>query len=92
LITAIPSYNEALGMLAAKAAEGSVTAVVALERALRNVREEEQDEVGDVIDRILPRSVPTGLDSAGGRRFCFHAKAEVTDPAWIWTPPEPHPL
>jgi hypothetical protein len=53
LITAIPSYNEALGMLAAKAAEGFVTAVVALERALRNVREEEQDEVGDVIDRII---------------------------------------
>ena len=40
-------------MLAAKAAEGFVTAVVALERALRNVREEEQDEVGDVIDRII---------------------------------------
>ena len=50
---AIPSYNEALAMLAAKAAEGSVTAIVALERALRNVCDEEADEVGDVIDRII---------------------------------------
>ena len=40
-------------MLAAKAAEGSVTAIVALERALRNVCDEEADEVGDVIDRII---------------------------------------
>ena len=30
--TEIPSYNEALGMLAARAREGSVTAIVALER------------------------------------------------------------
>ena len=53
--TEIPSYNEALGMLAARAREGSVTAIVALERALRNVREEEESEdpVNDVIQRIL---------------------------------------
>ena len=51
--TAIPSYNEALAMLAARAREGSVTAIVALERALRNVREEDEDEVGAAIDRIL---------------------------------------
>ena len=54
--TAIPSYNEALGILAAKAAEGSVTAIVALERALRNVRDEDADEVGDVINRILAKN------------------------------------
>lgn len=30
--TEIPSYNEALGMLAARAREGSGTAIVALER------------------------------------------------------------
>ena len=52
--TEIPSYNEALGMLAARAREGSVTAIVALERALRNVREEEsEDPVNDAIQRIL---------------------------------------
>ena len=54
--TAIPSYKEALAMLAAKAAEGSVTAIVALERALRSVRDEDADEVGDVIDRILAKN------------------------------------
>jgi hypothetical protein len=53
--TELPSYNEALGMLAARAREGSVTAIVALERALRNVREEEEpeDPVGDALNRIL---------------------------------------
>ena len=53
--TAIPSYKEALQMLAARAREGSVTAIVALERALRSVREEEESEdpVGDAINRIL---------------------------------------
>ena len=42
-------------MLAARAREGSVTAIVALERALRSVREEEESEdpVGDAINRIL---------------------------------------
>ena len=43
-------------MLAARAREGSVTAIVALERALRNVRDEEADEVGYVIDRILAKN------------------------------------
>ena len=59
--TEIPSYNEALGMLAARAREGSVTAIVALERALRIVREEEEeevDEVGAAIDRILAKKRP----------------------------------
>ena len=52
--TELPSYTEALGMLAARAREGSVTAIVALERALRNVREEEpEDPVGDALNRIL---------------------------------------
>ena len=48
----IPSYEEALALLAQKAQEGSVTAIVALERALRS-RKAEADEVHDVIDRIL---------------------------------------
>ena len=53
-MTDLPSYEDVLHMLAAKAGEGSVSAMVALERALR--REEPEDEVGEVIDRILARS------------------------------------
>jgi hypothetical protein len=52
----IPTYDEALQMLADKAQEGSVTAIVALERALRNRAPEDVDEVGDAIDRILSRN------------------------------------
>jgi hypothetical protein len=50
----IPAYDEALRMPARKAEEGSVTAIVALERPLRPRREEEAgDEVHDALDRIL---------------------------------------
>jgi predicted component of type VI protein secretion system len=54
--TTIPTYDEALAMLAAKAEEGSVTAIVALERALRNREAEAADEVGEAIDRILNKA------------------------------------
>jgi hypothetical protein len=51
----IPTYDEALLLLAQKAQEGSVTAIVALERALRG-REEAHDEVGEMIDKILNKA------------------------------------
>jgi hypothetical protein len=40
-------------MLGDKAREGSVTAIVALERALRMQNADEAEDVGDAIDRIL---------------------------------------
>jgi hypothetical protein len=59
----IPSYEEALQLLAAKAQEGSVTAIVALERALRT-RERGEQELDDAIDKIMadhaPAPGPTG--------------------------------
>jgi hypothetical protein len=48
-------------MLAAKAREGSVTAIVHLERYLRT-QHAEQNEVDDAIDAILARA-----DQGGGR-------------------------
>lgn len=51
----IPSYNEALEMLAERARDGSVTAIVALERALRAVAKEES-ELDGAIDRILTKA------------------------------------
>lgn len=53
----IPTYDEALAMLAAKAKEGSVTAIVALERALRT-REDPEVDVGEAIDHILAKKRP----------------------------------
>jgi hypothetical protein len=48
----LPTYEEILQMLTVKAREGSVSAMIALERALRpgDARPEDIDEV---IDRIL---------------------------------------
>jgi hypothetical protein len=50
-------------LLAAKAQEGSVTAIVALERALRT-RERGEQELDDAIDKIMadhaPAPGPTG--------------------------------
>jgi hypothetical protein len=40
-------------LLSAQARDGSVTAAAALERALRRRQDEERDEVGEVIERIL---------------------------------------
>ena len=52
---AIPSYKEALQMLADKAGEGSVTAIVALERALRNRSGGAEEEIDDALDRLLSK-------------------------------------
>ena len=50
----IASHEEILEILSEQAREGSVTAAAALERALRNVREEDpEDPVNDAIQRIL---------------------------------------
>jgi len=46
------SRQEVLELLSAKAREGSTSAMIALERALR-ARDQEQEEAGDVLDRIL---------------------------------------
>jgi hypothetical protein len=49
----VPTYQQVLEMLADKAASGSVSAMIALERALRRDQPEDRDEVGEAIDRIL---------------------------------------
>ena len=49
----LPTYREALMMLADKAQQGSVTAIVALERALRNQGEPERDELDATIRQLL---------------------------------------
>ena len=48
----ILSRDEVLELLSGKAQEGSTSAMIALERALR-ARESEQNEIHEVIDRIL---------------------------------------
>jgi hypothetical protein len=52
----LPSYEDVLRMLSKKAADGSVSAMVALGRALRPEHPEPKDEVGEAIDRILARN------------------------------------
>ena len=47
----LPTYEEVLEMLSVKAREGSASAMICLERALR--REDPVDEVDEVIARIL---------------------------------------
>jgi hypothetical protein len=47
----LPSYNEVLQMLSEKARAGSVSAMIALERALRP--QSQAQDVDEVIDRIL---------------------------------------
>jgi hypothetical protein len=51
----LPTYEEVLQMLSAKAREGSVSAMICLERALRreDPDDPEVDEVDEVIERIL---------------------------------------
>jgi hypothetical protein len=51
----LPTHDEAVRMLAVKAREGSVTAIVHLERYLRT-QHAEQNEVDDAIDAILARA------------------------------------
>jgi hypothetical protein len=48
----ILSREEVLELLSAKAREGSTSAMIALERALR-ARDREQEEVNEIITRIL---------------------------------------
>jgi hypothetical protein len=52
----LPTYEDVLLMLARKAADGSVSAMVALERALRPEHPEPEDEVSNAIDRILMKN------------------------------------
>jgi hypothetical protein len=47
----LPSYEDVLGMLAAKAGDGSVSAMIALERALRGERERDDDV--DELEELL---------------------------------------
>jgi hypothetical protein len=49
----IATREEVLIMLTEKAREGQTGAMIALERALRARAREEEDEVGEAIDRIL---------------------------------------
>jgi hypothetical protein len=46
------SRTEVLELLSQKAREGSTSAMIALERALR-ARQHDENEVGDTIDQIL---------------------------------------
>jgi len=57
-MTDLPTYDDVLRMLAEKAGQGSVSAMVALERALRHQVPEDDDEVGREIDRILAKRRP----------------------------------
>jgi len=49
----ILSHEEVLELLSARAREGSISAAIALERALRAADREEGNEIGEAIDRIL---------------------------------------
>jgi len=53
----VPTYQDVLEMLADKAGEGSVSAMIALERALRRDPPEDRDEVAKTIDHILAKRV-----------------------------------
>jgi len=57
-MTDLPTYDDVLRMLAEKAGQGSVSAMVALERGLRHQVPEDDDEVGREIDRILAERRP----------------------------------
>ncbi len=54
--TDLPTYEGVLKMLSEKAATGSVSAMIALERALRPERPDDRDEVGEAIDAILRKA------------------------------------
>jgi predicted component of type VI protein secretion system len=51
----ILTYNEVLELLSRKARDGSVTAMAALERALRLHEEDGRNEVDEALNRILGR-------------------------------------
>jgi len=48
------SHDDVLALLSAKARDGSVTAMVSLERALR-MTDDDHDELDDELDRLLRR-------------------------------------
>jgi hypothetical protein len=52
----IATHDEVLEILTEQARKGSVTAAAALERALRAAAKQEEDEVGNAIDRILTKA------------------------------------
>jgi hypothetical protein len=49
----LPSYEEALELLAEKARAGNAAAIIALERVLRAQAKAQEDEIGGAIGRIL---------------------------------------
>ena len=49
----ILSHHDVLVLLSAKARDGSVTAMVSLERALRMTSDDDHDEMDDELDRLL---------------------------------------
>ena len=51
-MTELPTYEEILQMLTVKAREGSVSAMIALERALRP-GDADPEDIDEVIDRLL---------------------------------------
>ena len=51
--TDLPTYEDVLKMLSEKAATGSDSAMIALERALRPERPDDRDLVAETIDKIL---------------------------------------
>jgi hypothetical protein len=51
-MTSILTREEVLDLLSQKAREGSTSAMIALERALR-AQDREQSEIDDVIDRLM---------------------------------------
>ena len=52
----VATHEETLALLTEKAREGSTSAMIALERALRAAAETKEDEVGNAIDRILTKA------------------------------------
>jgi len=51
----ILSHHDVLELLSAKARDGSVTAMVSLERALRMTPDDDPDELDAELDRLLKR-------------------------------------
>jgi hypothetical protein len=52
----VATHEETLRLLTEKAREGSTSAMIALERALRAAADNKEDEVGNAIDRILTKA------------------------------------
>jgi hypothetical protein len=50
---AVASHKEVLELLSEHAREGSISAAIALERALRATQAQEREEVSEVLERII---------------------------------------